>query len=143
MYITLKESHNVLGMIVLFALFLIVLFLLVSFLRKRPFGKSSKIVSLMGLVLAHLQLTFGVILYFLSPLGMNNFSADSMTHTISRFYMVEHPIGMILAGLLITLGYRACKKENLNSQSIYKRVLIYYTLGIVIISYLIPWFLWN
>ena len=65
-----------------------------------------------------------------------------MGHTISRFYIVEHPLGMIVAAVLVTIGYKVIKKTNLSDVSKYKRLLIYYILGFAIIAYLIPWFLW-
>lgn len=143
MYINLKEAHNLLGMILLFGLFLIIMIILISFLRKKPFAKCSKITALIGLILIHTQVSIGFILYFLSPLGKNNFSAESMGHPISRFYMVEHPVGMILAAILITMGYSKAKKTGISSRGKYKRILIYYAIALLIIAYLIPWFLWS
>ncbi len=143
MYISLKEAHNLLGMILLFGLFLIVMIILISFLRKKPFGKCSKITALTGLFLIHTQVSIGFILYFLSPLGKNNFSVDSMGHPISRFYLVEHPVGMILAAILITMGYSKAKKAGISSRGKYKRILICYGIAFSIIAYLIPWFLWS
>lgn len=143
MYITLKEIHNALGMMVLFALLLIILIVLIAFIRKKPFGKSTKIAALIGFIFIHLQLGFGFILYILSPLGIGNFSTESMGHAISRFYIIEHPLGMVLAATLITIGYRSAKKDHLSDAGKYKRILFYYILGFTIISYLIPWFLWN
>ena len=143
MYNILKESHNGIGMVLLFLLLLIIIFILFKFLLKKPVDKSVKIAALIGLITVHTQLLVGFVLYFLSPLGLSNFSGESMKHTISRFYIVEHPIGMILAAFLITLGYKVIKKTKLNDASKYKKLLIYYTLGFGIIAYLIPWFLWS
>ncbi len=142
MYNILKESHNGLGMALLFLLLIIIIFILIRFLLKKPVNKSVKIAGLIGLIAVHTQILIGVLLYFLSPLGLSNFSGESMGHKISRFYIVEHPIGMILAAVLITIGYKAIKKTSLTDNSKYKRVLIYYSLGFAIIAYLIPWFLW-
>lgn len=143
MYNILKESHNGIGMVLLFLLLIVIIFILFKFLLKKPLGKSVKIAALIGLIVTHIQILVGVVLYFLSPLGLSNFSGGSMGHTISRFYIVEHPIGMILAAILVTVGYKAIKKSTLTDKAKYKRLLIYYTLGFVIIAYLIPWFLWS
>ena len=143
MYNILKESHNGIGMFLLFLLFIIILFVFVKFLLKNPFNKSAKIAALIGLITVHLQILVGFALYFLSPLGISNFSGESMGHPISRFYIVEHPVGMILAAILITVGYRLSKKTTLNDKAKYARILIYYTIGFAIIAYLIPWFLWS
>ena len=143
MYNILKESHNGIGMFLLFLLFIIILFVFVKFLLKNPFNKSAKIAALIGLITVHLQILVGFALYFLSPLGISNFSGESMGHPISRFYIVEHPVGMILAAILITVGYRLSKKTTLSDKAKYARILIYYKIGFGIIAYLIPWFLWS
>ena len=143
MYNILKESHNGIGMALLFLLLIIIIFVLIKFLMKKPLNKSVKIAALIGLIAVHTQILIGVILYFLSPLGLSNFSGESMGHTISRFYIVEHPIGMIVAAALVTIGYKAIKKTGLSDKSKYTRLLIYYGLGFGIIAYLIPWFLWS
>ena len=143
MYNILKESHNGIGMVLLFLLLIVIIFILFKFLLKKPLDKSVRITALIGLITVHTQLLIGFVLYFLSPLGLSNFSGESMGHKISRFYIVEHPVGMILAAVLITAGYKVIKKTNLNDKSKYKNLLIYYTIGFGIIAYLIPWFLWS
>lgn len=142
MYSILKESHNGIGMVLLFLLLIIVIFLLVRLLLKKPFNKTAKVAALIGLIVMHLQILLGIILYFVSPLGLSNFSSESMGNTISRFYIVEHPLGMIIAAVLITIGYKQSKKIILSDKARYTRLLIYYTLGLAIVAYLIPWFVW-
>ena len=143
MYNILKESHNGIGMVLLFLILIIIIFITLKFILKKPFRKSVKIAALVGLITVHIQILVGFLLYFLSPLGLSNFSGESMGHKISRFYIVEHPIGMILAAVLITIGYKVIKKTDLSDKAKYTRLLIYYTLGFAIIAYLIPWFLWS
>ena len=143
MYYIIKEAHNGIGMALLFLLLIAVIVILINFLSKKPFNKISKIFALIGLITMHIQILIGLILYFMSPVGLSNFSGESMGHTISRFYIVEHPIGMILAAVLITIGYKQTKKATLSDGGKYKRVLIYYTIGFGIVAYLIPWFLWS
>lgn len=138
-----KESHNILGMIILFFLLIIIVGILISFLRKKPFGKLSKTLSLIGLILVHLQVTIGFALYFLSPLGFGNFSGESMKYPISRFFIVEHPIGMILTAILITIGYKRAKNSTQTDAKRHQQILIFYGIGLALISYLIPWFLWS
>ena len=142
MYHILKLSHNGIGLVLLFLLLLILLFVFIRFILNKPFNKTVKIAALIGLITVHMQLLVGFLLYFLSPLGLSNFSAQSMGHKIARFYIVEHPIGMILAAILVTIGYKIVKKNNLSDKSKYTKLLIYYSLAFGIIAYLIPWFLW-
>ena len=143
MFNILKESHNGIGMLLLFLLLVIIIIILVRFLLKKSFNKTVKVAALIGLIIVHLQILLGFILYFLSPVGFSNFSGESMGHEISRFYIVEHPVGMIIAAVLITIGYRSTKSITLSDKAKYTRILIYYGLGFAIITYLIPWFLWS
>ena len=143
MYNILKEAHNGIGMALLFLLLIAIIVILINFLSKKPFNKISKILALIGLITMHTQILIGLLLYFMSPVGLSNFSGESMGHTISRFYIVEHPIGMILAAVLITIGYKQAKQSTLSDSGKYKRLLIYYTIGFGIVAYLIPWFLWS
>lgn len=131
------------GMIILFALLVILVGILITYVRKKSFGKFSKLSALIGLILVHFQILFGIVLYLLSPLGASNFSGDAMGHTIARFYSVEHPIGMILAAILITIGYRRAKNTARSDAKRHQQILIFYGMAFAVISYLIPWFLWS
>lgn len=143
MYIITKNAHNTIGMGVLLILFLVLAIIFIRFLSKKPFHKSSKTLALIGLISIHLQLVFGWILYFISPVGVHNFSGDAMGETVSRFYLVEHPVGMILAAVLITIGYKRIKKEKYTDAKKHQQILIFYGLGLVLTSYFIPWFVWS
>lgn len=143
MYNILKESHNGIGMLLLFILLISILLLAVFYLIKKPFNQRARVVALIGLITIHLQVLVGLFLYILSPLGVSGFSKQAMEHTVSRFYLLEHPVGMLLATVLITIGYRRAKKEGLSDRGKYSRVLIYYTLGFGLVAALIPWFLWS
>lgn len=142
MYITVKNTHNIIGMVVLLFLIIATVNLLVQLLRKKEVKKGTKITALLALIAVHTQLIFGFALYFLSPLGMSNLSGETMKHTISRFYSVEHPVGMILAAILVTIGYKLVKKQMASAQPISKKAFLFYVLATVIVTYLIPWFLW-
>lgn len=142
MYNILKNSHNGIGMVLLFLLLTIIIFILVRFLQNKTYSESVRTLALIGMITIHIQLLVGFLVYFLSPLGLSNFSGESMSHTISRFYIIEHPVGMILAAFLITRGFKMSKSSSLSDKSKFARLLIYYTAGFGVIAYLIPWFLW-
>ncbi|MCB0513942.1 MAG: hypothetical protein KDC60_05900, partial [Bacteroidetes bacterium] len=93
---------------------------------KKPYHKLAKISALVGLIFTHLQIVLGLVLYFVSPVGFSNFSGEAMKETTSRLYLVEHPIGMIVAAILVTIGYKATKNMSLNKNQKYTKVLINY-----------------
>ncbi|MEL6140385.1 MAG: cytochrome B [Bacteroidota bacterium] len=97
-------------------------------------------VALFAFVSTHIQLLLGLILYFfLSPYvrfegGMSAIMGD----TVTRFYTVEHFVGMLLAIGLITFGYlRAKRQAELNKG--WRTIGVYYLIGLIIILVSIPW----
>jgi hypothetical protein len=55
-----------------------------------------------------------------------------------RFFWVEHPVGMVLAIGLITLGYGMSKK-SVSDTTKFRRAFWYFTIALVIILITIPW----
>jgi uncharacterized membrane protein len=55
-----------------------------------------------------------------------------------RFYWVEHPVGMIIAILLITLGYGMAKKTVADEVK-FKKAFYYFLIALLIILLSIPW----
>jgi membrane protein DedA with SNARE-associated domain len=55
-----------------------------------------------------------------------------------RFFQMEHPVSMILAVLLITLGYGTAKK-NIDDQAKYKKALRYFIIALILIIVAVPW----
>ena len=51
---------------------------------------------------------------------------------------MEHPVSMILAILMITLGYGMAKK-NVDDQTKYKKAFRYFMLALVLILAAVPW----
>lgn len=142
MYNILKESHNGIGMLLLLVLLVVIIFILIKFILKKPFDKSAKVAGLIGLITVHVQILVGFLLYFVSPQGVSNFSGEAMGDTMQRFFLVEHPLGMIIAAVSVTIGYRLSKNTTKTDKARYGKLLVYYILGFAIISYLIPWFVW-
>src|SRR3546814_7000817 len=66
--------------------------------------------ALLGLICAHLQLVVGLVIYFISPLGIKAASGEAMKISTSRLYFLEHPLMMLIAIILITVGYSKAKK---------------------------------
>jgi uncharacterized membrane protein len=141
MYIGFKHLHSFLAYPLLIALVITILIALYAFITKAPYTNTHRISALVGLISAHLQLIFGLILYFLSPLGLSNFSGEKMGDSISRLYFLEHPIMMILAIVFVTIGFSKAKRAK-NDQSKHKAVMIFYGLGLILVLSRIPWQAW-
>ncbi len=94
-------------------------------------------IALFAFISTHLQLLLGLALYlFLSPYV--RFTDDTMSDAVTRFYTVEHFVGMIIAIIVITVGYiRAKKQAELNKG--WKTIALWYFIGLVLILVSIPW----
>ena len=87
-----------------------------------------------------LQFLFGLILYvFLSPTThavFGNFSA-AMKDDVSRFWAVEHIVGMFIAAALVHIGQiRARKTDSLRR---HKVAAIFFGLALAVVLGSIPW----
>lgn len=85
---------------------------------------------------AHLQLIVGFILYFLST--KVQFSGESMADPILRFFLVEHVLTMVVAVVLITIGYSRGKRAD-NDTARFRLAFWYYLGGLIFILAGIPW----
>ncbi len=141
MYTGFQHLHSYFAYIVLAILIVVFIYVLINFVNKKPFTENVRKASLIGLIAAHLQLLFGLVLYFISPMGISNFSGQAMGDSMARLLMLEHPLTMIIGIILITVGYSKAKKGEEDTGR-YKKILIYYGLGLFLILIRIPWSLW-
>jgi hypothetical protein len=141
MYTAFKHLHSFTAYVALTFIVLAVLWAFFGWLRQRPFTKASKTIALLGLISAHLQMIFGLVLYFISPLGFSAISAEAMENSALRLYFLEHPSMMIIAIGLITVGYSKAKRMT-DSQKKFNRIAIFYSLGLLLILLRIPWNVW-
>ena len=106
---------------------------------KRNFTKNDRSLSLVALILSHIQLLVGLILWATSPLGKDAMS--QMSNSAMRLTAVEHPLVNIIAIVLITIGWSKHKKEE-SSNGKFKKIGIFYALGLLLILSRIPWSNW-
>jgi hypothetical protein len=106
---------------------------------KREFVKKDRTISLFGLIVTHIQLLVGLVLYFLSPLGLD--SLGEMKNAAVRLTSLEHPLINIIAIVLITIGWSKHKKAS-TAEGRFKSIAVFYGLGLLLILSRIPWKLW-
>jgi membrane protein DedA with SNARE-associated domain len=97
-----------------------------------PAGKTP----LLGLIFTHVQLILGLALYFMSP--KVQFASGVMKDTMLRFYTVEHITVMLIAIVLITMGYSKAKRQSPEAQG-HKTIFTFYLIGLLLILVSIPW----
>lgn len=141
MYYSIKHLHSVVAVILLLGLLVAVIYTLNGWLKNSRFTPGSKRIVLIGLIVTHIQFLLGIIIYFISPLGVSNFSKEAMGNSVSRLYMLEHPLTMLIAVILVTIGYSKAKRLQDDKRK-FKTVAIFYTIGLLLMLSRIPWQAW-
>lgn len=139
MYTAIQTAHCIFAYIVLAVLFLAAVNAITGLIGKRLFKDRDLRISLFALIVSHLQLLLGLILYFVSPLGLE--SAGEMGNSALRLTAIEHPLINVIAIVLITIGWSKHKKEESNNGK-FKKIALFYTLGLILILSRIPWSSW-
>ena len=140
MYETIQTLHSYWAYLVLLILILATINALFKTFAGKEYTAKDFRISLFTLIVSHIQLLIGILLYFVSPrlqlfseLGMGAIMKDAT----NRLYLIEHPTINILAVVLITIGYSKHKKK-LTSNSKLKQIAIFYTIALVLFLSRIP-----
>lgn len=133
--------HSYWAYLVLLALVAATFNALFKFIGDKEFDAKDFSISLFALITMHIQLLIGVILYFTKGYFDENSIGEVMKNDSLRKLAVEHPITMILAVALLTIGYSKHKKK-LVSRPKFKMLAIFYSISLALVLYMIPWNLW-
>ena len=139
MYPALQTAHSIFAYIVLAVLFFAAVNAISGLVSKRFFAAKDLRISLFAMILSHMQLLIGFILYFVSPLGFD--ALGNMGDKALRLTSLEHPLINIIALAVITIGWSKHKKEESHNGK-YKKIAIFYTIGLVLILSRLPWASW-
>lgn len=139
MYTAIQTAHSFLAYIVLALLFLASVNAITGMLNKRLFKDRDLRLSLFALIVTHLQLLVGFVLYFISPKGIEAFG--QMSNSALRLTSLEHPLINIIAVVLITIGWSKHKKEESNNGK-FKKIALFYSIGLILILSRLPWASW-
>lgn len=135
MIIGLQHLHSGLRYVVL--LFLVISIVVAFVGRNKGSFKGLKTVALVAMASAHLQLVIGLALYYLNNWSLY-LSPEGMKVPRTRFFAVEHLSMMLLAIILITIGYSSAKRMTDVARQ-HRRILVFYLVALVLIFASIPW----
>lgn len=141
MYTGFQHLHSFMSYLVLAGLAISIILALKGYLTRQPFTSKDRKLALLGLIPAHIQWIIGLVLYFISPLGLTSLSGGVMQNSMLRLYTIEHPIIMILAVVLITVGFSKAKRAN-DPEKKFLYIWAFYLVGLVLILSRIPWAAW-
>lgn len=132
------SAHSGLRWVVLI---LLVVTIVDSLIRMyRPVNETDKKLALFTLISVHTQALLGLLLYFFGE-KVTNIIANQhwiMKDGVNRFWVVEHLAGMILAAVLITIGYSRAKRMS-EKWAKHRMIFVYYFVGFILIMLSIPW----
>lgn len=139
-----KQIHSYWAYIAVIILVIAVLNAIIGLTKNNEFKDKDLRISLFTLIVMHIQLIIGLVWYFMSPwfktlkvVGMG----EAMKDAALRLQTIEHPLMMVLAILLITMGWSKHKKQTTDKGK-FKTIAIYYGVGLLFILSRIPWSQW-
>lgn len=110
--------------------------------RNKMFTAGHRKTGLFLMICADVMLLVGLYQWFTGDKGLKMIQSSGfksvMQNAGARFFVVEHTIAMLVAIILIHLGYSYSKKNVPDSQK-HKRILLLYGLALLIILISIPW----
>lgn len=131
----LVRSHSGLRWIAL-ALLLAAIFNALASKGKGKYEKKDKMLNLFAMIVLHIQLLIGLILYFISP--KVTFIEGWMKMKPLRFFGLEHILLMVIAIAVITIGRRKAENAKIPAK-MHANIIKWYVIGLVLIIAGIPW----
>lgn len=139
-----KMIHSVWAYLAVLLLIIAVINAIIGLTQKKKFSDKNLRIYLFTLIVSHIQLILGLIAYYVSPfyttlrsVGMG----EIMKMKEARLLMVEHPLMMLLAIVLITMGWSKHKKK-VTDKAKFKTIAIFYGIALIFVLSRIPWTQW-
>lgn len=139
----LKTIHSYWAYVALLILIFAVVNSLLAIAKKRDFTDKDLRIGLFTLIANHIQLLIGLALYFSGPYFklLTGNTSEVMKNSEVRKLALEHPLMMIIAVVLITIGWSRHKKKS-EGRAKFATFLIFYGLALIFILSMIPWNVW-
>lgn len=138
----LLHLHNFMRWVILILLLISIVKAYTGWRNKKAFSQADKKLWLFTMISAHITLLLGLYQAGFGRYGMFSTSLPDgislMKDKFYRFFWVEHPVSMILAIVLITLGYGMAKK-TMRDDLKYKTAFWYFLMALILIVAAVPW----
>ena len=142
MYTGLLHLHNIMRWVILLLLVIAIVKSFVGMSSNKPFTNGDKRIGLFLMISAHITLLVGLYQWLAGRYGILTTSlppgTSLMKDAFYRFYWVEHPLGMIISIVLITIG-RGQSKKNILDVVKHKRSFWFYLIALIVILGTVPW----
>ncbi|HTQ65677.1 MAG TPA: hypothetical protein VMI12_12820 [Puia sp.] len=134
--------HSILRWVILILLLLSIVKSFSGWQSKKAFAAGDGKLWLFTLISAHTTLLLGIYLLLFGRFGIFTTTLPAgvsvMKDKFFRFFWIEHPFGMIVAVVLITLG-RGLVKKNVSDTVKYKKAFWFFLIALIFILATIPW----
>ena len=138
----LLHLHNLLRWVILILLLASILKSYSGWQQKKLFTAGDKKIWLFTLIAAHITLLVGLYQWLFGRYGLISKGLPEGTNIMKdkfyRFFLVQHPTGMIISILLITLGYGMAKKQ-VSDETKFKKAFWYFVIALLVILITVPW----
>ncbi|GDX43825.1 MAG: hypothetical protein ACK5F9_08600 [Bacteroidota bacterium] len=138
----LLHLHNLLRWVILVLLVLSVLKSYSGMKSNKTFTAGDKKIWLFTMISAHITLVLGLYQWTLGRFGLFTYikpeGVSMMKDPTLRYFQMEHPVMMIVAIVLITLGYGMSKKSVSDADK-FKKAYKYFLVALILILVSIPW----
>lgn len=144
MYSTLQLLHSYWAYLVLIMLAVAFINAASGLTKQSPYGEKDLRLPLFALIVSHIQLLIAIPLYFVSPyfdILSNGGMGVAMKDANLRLFLVEHPLTMLIAITLITIGFSKHKRKDTDKGK-FKTVAIFYGIALLLVLSRIPWQTW-
>ena len=134
MYSGLVHAHSGLRWVALILLVAAVAVAIGKWQGRSGYTDGNRKLYLFTLIAVHTQLLIGLVLFFISP----KVNLNLLSEKLYRFYTVEHTVGMLIAIVLVTIGYSRSKRAT-DAVTKQRLISIFYGIGLLLILASIPW----
>jgi hypothetical protein len=141
MYTALLTLHSYVRWVVLVLALLALARAIAGVMQRRPWTPADDGAAKWFTMSLDIQMLIGLLLYFVfSPFTMSAWGdiGSAMRDSTTRFVVIEHPFGMVVALALAHIGRARIRKAR-DSAHRHRTALIFFGLAVVIVLVTIPW----
>jgi hypothetical protein len=140
MYAFILALHSLIRWFVLASLLFALYRAYAGWLGNKVYSKFDDRVRVITATIAHIQLTVGLWLYFISPIAnyfISHFK-EAVHERQIRFFGMEHVTMMLIGITLITIASAKAKRKTTDQEK-FKTMAIWLTIALLVILSSIPW----
>ncbi len=139
-----KMLHSFWAILTLLMLVITVVNAIISLTSNKGFGEKDLRIPLFTLIVTHIQLILGLIVLFGSAhfiFFKDNGMGAVMKNAEARLFIIEHPLIMIIAAVILTIGFKKLKNKA-TDKGLFKTIAVYYGIALLLVLSRIPWGQW-